>query len=161
MLAKSISYFYSTALVILITSLFWIASSGPSSQVRIYPKNFTNLNYTELRWPLGQPLQLTCELILADDVVLVSQKPRLEWYLPHSRPEGRQINHTEEYGRSILHINNVSKADSGHYNCSSHFGSEARSAVLKLYVKTSTSGQYFFHICKDWKYTVQVFKPKI
>merc|ERR1712110_1024184 len=128
------------ALAILISSLFWIVSSGPStSQVRIYPKNFTNLNYTELRWPLGQPLQLTCELILADDVVLVSQKPRLEWYLPHSRPEGRQINHTEEYGRSILYINNVSKADSGHYNCSSHFGSEARSAVLKLYVKTSTS----------------------
>ena len=149
MLAKSISYFYSTALVILITSLFWIASSGPSSQVRIYPKNFTDLNYTELRWPLGQPLQLTCELILADDVGhLMSQKPslqkpRLEWYLPHSRPEGRQINHTEEYGRSILYINNVSKADSGHYNCSSHFGSEARSAVLKLYVKTSSSGKYY------------------
>ena len=141
--AKFFSYLSSTALAILISSLFWIVSSGQSSsQVRIYPKNFTNLNYTELRWPLGQPLQLTCELILADDVGhLVSQKPRLEWYLPHSRPEGRQINHTEEYGRSILYINNVSKADSGHYNCSSHFGSEARSAVLKLYVKTSSSGK--------------------
>ena len=48
-------------LAVLISSLFWIVSSG-NLQVRIYPWNFTQLSNTELNWPLGEALQLSCEL---------------------------------------------------------------------------------------------------
>ena len=132
-----IYHFRISVLAVLISSLFWIVSSG-NLQVRIYPWNFTQLSNTELNWPLGEALQLSCEL---PDV---KQKFRLEWYLPH--PKVRQFNITNEKGRSILHIDNVTKADTGRYQCvpQSDYGTdsinwpEVRSAQLMLYVKSSS-----------------------
>lgn len=138
-------------LAVLISSLFWIVSSG-NLQVRIYPWNFTQLSNTELNWPLGEALQLSCEL---PDV---KQKFRLEWYLPH--PKVRQFNITNEKGRSILHIDNVTKADTGRYQCvpQSDYGTdsinwpEVRSAQLMLYVKSSSECNIGFFQCHNLKH---------
>ena len=137
-------------LVFLVSNLIYFVTCGSSTtpQVRIYPWNFTKLSNTELSLSLGENLQLSCEL------KNVNYKFSLEWYLPHS--QGRNVNITKEKGRSILQVNNISKADTGPYKCVPHFGEnqdfpEIRSAQLMLYVKTSSgmlsfSRQFDFYL---------------
>ena len=79
-------------------------------ELRLYPSDFKQFRSTELRWPQGNNLELTCEIEDSN-----SDQYRVVWYLPHV--QGRDLNTTDQNGRSVLRMNKVSAKDNGRYEC--------------------------------------------
>lgn len=74
--------------------------------------NMENFADSKLSWPIGQTLELTCELTLDSSDL---DQYALDWYLPHS--QGRSTNISLQTGRSRLMINDFDVSDVGPYKC--------------------------------------------
>ena len=83
------------------------ACSG--QELRIYPADFQHFSGSELRWPVGNKLELTCQIDAHPDLY------NLVWYLPQA--QGRSTNITMKNGRSNLKLGQISAQDTGPYKC--------------------------------------------
>lgn len=88
--------------------LFWSVVAQP--ELVVYPSDLKYFSHSELRWPIGNSLQLTCELNGPQ-----SDQYSLVWYLPHA--QGRHTNLTNENGRSVLFMSEINSDDTGRYQC--------------------------------------------
>ena len=120
--------------------------NGESLELRLYPSDFKHFSQSELRWPIGNSLKLTCELDGKEKDMYT-----LVWYLPHS--QSRATNISLQDGRSTLWMDGINSNDNGPYECKAEkkLGMKVeniprvKDKTITLYV-SSPSGLYSMYL---------------
>ena len=130
--------------------LTWTVTAA--QELRLYPGGFREYSQLELHWPVGNSLNLTCEIDAGDP-----EKYALVWILPHAQVRGGTNISRPSSGRSVLWMNRITPSDSGPYKCQAEkIGNKLsyiKDKTLTLHV-ASTTGTVTQYLIGGWIYLI-------